>query len=87
MISCRQQKQYSQGPDAAEQTRDRPCRFVAAAVIGDDAAKDRVERVHQGGGAQQGRRIHFSFDEKETGKVSEELVEIHERALTLPSAS
>ncbi len=62
-------------------------RFVAAAVIGDHAAQDRVERMHQSGGAQQRRRIHFSFDEKETGKVSEELVEIHERALTLPLAS
>ncbi len=56
-------------------------------MIGDDAAQNRVKEMHQYGGAPQRGRIHFRFDEKETGKVSEELVEIHERPLTLPSAS
>jgi hypothetical protein len=56
-------------------------------VIGDHAAQDCIEEMHQRCGSHQGRRIHLGSDEKETGKISKELVEIHELPLTLPSTS
>ena len=82
----RQQKQDAERPNTAKESDHGPCRFAAAAVVGDDTAENRIEQMNQCGGAQQGRRIHFRPYEKKSGEVSEELVEIHEPPLTLPSA-
>jgi len=53
------------------------------AVVGDDAAENRVERVHQCGGVPNRGRVHFRFDEQEPREIPKELVEIHERLLKL----
>ena len=82
-----QQKQSPQRPNAADGAGNDPDDFIAAAVIGDDAAENRVEQMHQCGGSQQSHRLHFRFDENQAGEVSEQLVEFHERPLTLPSDS
>ena len=48
-------------------------------------AVDSLRQAILDGRVQQRRWLHFRFDEEKTGEVSEEQVEIHELALTLPS--
>jgi hypothetical protein len=81
---CRQQKQRSQSPKPKQQTRDRPKKFLPAAVIGDDPTENGIEQMHERRGANQSGRVHFGFYEKESGKVTEQMIEIHDEALTLP---
>jgi hypothetical protein len=80
----RQQKQSSQRPNAAHSAGNRPDHFVSTAVIGDDAAQDGIEQMHQRSGSPHGSGVHFRFDKKQSGKVSDQLIEFHEWLLTLP---
>ena len=78
-----QQKQHSQRPDAADQSADGPTIDFAPAVVGDDAAEDGVEQMDQRGGWYQRAWLDVGSDDEKSGKVSEQLIEIHGRLLTL----
>jgi hypothetical protein len=54
-------------------------------VIGDNAAKNRVENMNKRDGGPQRCRFHVRLDEQEPAAVSDETIEIHELLLTLPS--
>lgn len=81
----RQEKQRRQRPNAKNQTAQGPEPFRSAALAGHDKAEDRVEKVHQNSSVQQRETVHVGFDEKQTGEIAEDMVEIHEPPLTLPS--
>ena len=87
VFSHRQYKQSSEGPDAADQAADGPTDYTAPAVIGDDATEDGVEEMHARGGRQQRCRRHVGFDDQQSSEVSNQVIEIHERPLTLCSVS
>jgi len=50
-------------------------------VTGDHTTQNRVENMHQTGSAEQGGRFHLWSNEKESGQITEEMMEIHEVAL------
>lgn len=56
-------------------------------MAGNDPAKSSIEEMHQCRGGQQRRRLHVGIDDKESGKITKQPIQIHEQALTLPSAS
>jgi len=39
--------------------------------------------MHESSRADQGHRRHLGFDEEESGKIAEQMIEIHHKALTL----
>jgi len=54
------------------------------AVVGDDPTENGIEQMHERRGANQSGGIHVGFYEKESGQVTEQMIEIHGEALTLP---
>jgi hypothetical protein len=56
---------------------------LPSTLAGDDPTENCIEKVHESGRADQGRRLHLGFDEKESGKIAEQMIEIHHKALTL----
>ena len=77
-------KQRGESPDAQEKTGRDPDFFIAAALGGDQPAQDGVEKMHESGRAQQGRRVEIRFDEVEPGEITQDGVKA-QQPLTLPS--
>jgi hypothetical protein len=82
-----QQKKRCQRPKSQEQSRQHPEIRPTLAVTGDDTAKNSIEYVHETRRAEQRRRFHLRFNKKKPGEITEEMIEIHEPLLTLPSRS
>jgi hypothetical protein len=52
-------------------------------VTGDDPTENGIEEMDERCSPNQRGRVHFRFYEKESGKVTEQMIEIHDEALTL----
>jgi hypothetical protein len=65
-----QEKQYRQAPDAKDQTGSRPEIFGPAAMAGNNAAKNRIEKVDQCRRAKQGRRVDIWSKKNKSGKIT-----------------
>jgi hypothetical protein len=73
----RQQKDHSQRPDTADRASNGPEFFASAAIFGDYAAENRIEKMHERSGAPERGWVHFGFDEKKPGEITKQSIEIH----------
>jgi len=65
-----QEKQYCEGPDAENQARGHPETFGPPAVAGDNAAKNRIEKMDQRRRAQQRCRINLWSKKNKSGEIT-----------------
>jgi hypothetical protein len=56
-------------------------------VAGDHTTQNGVKKMHETRSADQRRWVHVRFDEKQSGEITEDVIEIHGRLLTLPSSA
>ena len=77
MVFFRQQEDHRQRPDTADRARDGPQLFAAAAIFCNDTAENRIEKMYQCRGAPKHAQIHFRFDKKQAGEITQQSIEIH----------
>src|SRR5919108_1552495 len=80
-----QEKERSKRPDSQQQSRNHPEILSSSAVARDHATQNGVKKMHEARGAEQRSWVHVRFDEKQSGEITEDVIEIHGRLLTLPS--
>jgi len=64
-----QEKQYRHGPDAKDQSGCHPEIFWPLVMVGDNAAKNRIEKMDQSRRLQQRRGIDLWSKKNESGEI------------------
>jgi hypothetical protein len=82
-----QEKERSERPDSQQESRNHPEILSSSAVAGDHTTQNGVKKMHETRSADQRRWVHVRFDEKQSGEITEDVIEIHARLLTLPSSA